>query len=67
MLWKNVIKVKYWINDLGWWTKSYYSHRVSCWKSTSVGLGRFKSLVHFLVKDGSRVFFGMMCGVGIIL
>jgi len=38
-MWKNVIKVKYEIDDLGWWTKSNsYSHRVSSWKSISTGL-----------------------------
>ena len=52
-MWKNVIKVKYGIDDLGWWTrKSSYFHGVSCWKSISIGLECFKSLVHFEVKDG---------------
>ena len=30
-IWKNVIKVKYEIDDLDWWTKqSSYSHGVNC-------------------------------------
>ena len=32
---KNVIKAKYGIDELGWWSKnSSYSHGVDCWKST---------------------------------
>ena len=54
-MWKNVIKEKYGINDLGWWSKmSSFSHGVGFWKSI---LERFKSLVHSEVKDGSRVLF----------
>jgi len=57
-MWRNVIQVKYRINDLGWWTKKNpYPHEVSCWISISTGLERFKSLVHFEVKDGSTVLF----------
>jgi len=49
-----VVKVKYGVNDLSWWTKkSFYSHRVNCWKSVSADFERFKSLVHLEVKDGS--------------
>ena len=55
---KNVIKAKYEIDDLGWWSKkSSYCHGVSFWKSILVGLEHFKSLVHFEVKDGSRVLY----------
>jgi len=33
-MWRNVIKAKYGINDLGWWTKkSSFSHGVNFWKS----------------------------------
>ena len=63
-MWRNVIKVKYGIDDLGWLTKqNSYSHEVSCWKSILIALERFKSLVHFEVKDGSRVLFwhGVWC------
>jgi len=57
-MWKNVIKVKYGIDELGWWSKkSSYSHGVGCWKSILTSLERFKSLVHFEVKGGSRVLF----------
>jgi len=57
-MWKNVTKVKYGIDDLGRRTKkNSYSNRVSCWKSILVGLERFKSLVHYEVKDGSRILF----------
>jgi len=57
-MWKNVIKAKYGINELGWWSKkSSYSHGVCCRKSILACLKRFRSLVHFEVKDGSRVLF----------
>jgi len=57
-MWKNVIKAKYGIDELGWWSKkSPYPYGVGCWKSILVGLERFKSLVHFKVRDGSRVLF----------
>ena len=57
-MWKNVIKEKYGIDDLGWWSKmSSFSHGVGFWKSISASLERFKSLVHFEVKDGSRNLF----------
>jgi len=47
-MWKNVITVKYAIDDLGWWTKkNSCSDGVSCWKSILGGLQHFKSLVHF--------------------
>jgi len=53
-----VIKAKYGINDLDWWSKKRsYSHGVACWKSILVCLERFKSLEHFELKDGSRVLF----------
>jgi len=53
---KNVIKAKYEIDNLCWWTKkSSYSHGVGFWKSILPGFERFKSLVHFEVKDSSRV------------
>ena len=64
-MWKNVIKAKYGIDDLGWWSKmSSFSHGVGFWKSISASLERFKSLVHFEVKDGSRVLFwhDVWCG-----
>ena len=64
-MWKNVIKAKYGIDDLGWWSKmSFFSRGVGFWKSISAGLERFKSLVHFEVKDGSRVLFwhDVWCG-----
>ena len=50
---------------MGWWSKkSSYPHGVSCWKSILRGLEHFKSLVHFEVKDGSRVLFwhDVWCG-----
>ena len=57
-MWKNVIKAKYGIDDLDWWSKmSSFSYGVGFWKSILAGLERFKSLVHFEVKDGSRVLF----------
>jgi len=62
---KNVFKAKYGIEDLGWWTKrSSYSHGFSFWKSILAGLKHFKSLVHFEVKDGTRVLFwhDVLCG-----
>ena len=64
-MWENAIKAKYGINKLGWWSKkSSYSHGVGCWKSILVVLEHFKSLVHFRVKDGSRVLFwyDVWCG-----
>ena len=55
-MWKNVIEAKYGIDDLGWWSKmSSSSHGVGFRKSISARLEHFKSLVHFDVKDGSRV------------
>jgi len=55
---KNVTTPKYGIDELGWWNKkSSYSHSVDYWKSTLAGLECFKFLVHFVVKDGSRVLF----------
>ena len=62
---KNVIKAKYGIDDLGWWSKmSSFPHGVGFWKSILAGLERFKSLVHFEVKDGLRVLFwhDVWCG-----
>jgi len=57
-MWKNVIKEKYGIDELDWWSKkSSYYYGVSCWKSILAGLERFKSLVYFEVKDDSRVLF----------
>jgi len=42
-MWINVMKVKYGIDDMGWWTKKSSCFRgVSCWKSISVGLEHFK-------------------------
>jgi len=40
------------------------SHGAGFWKSILAGLERFKSLVHFDVKDGSRVLFwhDVWCG-----
>jgi len=61
----NVIKVKYRIDDYGSQTKkSFYSHKVSCWKSILVVFEHFKSLVYFEVKEGSRVLFwhDVWCG-----
>jgi len=53
-----VIKAIYGIDELGWWSKkSSYPHGVGCRKSIFAGLERFKSLVHFEVKDDSRVLF----------
>ena len=62
-MWKNVIKAKYGIDDLCWWSKmSSSSHGVGFWKS--ILTERFKSLVHFEVKDGLRVSFwhDVWCG-----
>ena len=64
-MWRNVIKAKYGSDELGWWSKmSSSSHGVGFWKSILGGLERFKSLVHFEVKDGSRVLFwhDVWCG-----
>ena len=57
------------IDELGWWRKkSSYSHGVGCWKSILAGLERFKSLVHFEVRDtAQRCYFGTMFGVGIVI
>jgi len=54
-MWKSVIKAKYGIDELGWWSKKS-SFFPWCWLLESIlaGLERFKSLVHFQVKDGSR-------------
>ena len=42
-----MIKAKYGIDELGWWSKkSSYSHGIGCWKSILAGLEHFKSLVH---------------------
>ena len=55
---KKCDQAKYGIDELGWWSKkSSYPHDVGCWKSILAGLKRSKSLVHFEVKDGSRVLF----------
>jgi len=57
-MWKNVIKAKYAIDELGWWSKkSSNSHGVGYWNSILTSLKHFKSLVHFEVKNGSRVLF----------
>jgi len=64
-MWKNLVKVKYGIDDLGWWTKkNSHSHGISCWKFISARLERSKSLVHFEVKDGPSVLFrhDVWCG-----
>ena len=54
-MWKNAIKAKYGIDELGWWSKkSPYPHGVGCWKSVLAGFERFKSLRVPLV---SRVLF----------
>jgi len=33
ILWKNMVKLKYGIDRLGWWSKkSTYPHGIGCWK-----------------------------------
>ena len=57
-LWKNLLKVKYDGDRLGWWSKkSPNPHGVGCQKSITNELDHFKSLVNFEVKNGSRVLF----------
>jgi len=54
--WRKVIIFKYGADNLGWWSKkSPYPHRVGCWKFILAGLKLFKTLVHFQVRNGSRV------------
>ena len=63
-LWKALLKMKYDVDKLGWWSKkSPNPHGVGCWKSITSELDLFKSLVQFKVGNGFRVLFGMMCGV----
>jgi len=51
-----VVASKYGVNNLRWWSKkSPYAHGVGCWKSILVGLELFKTLVHFKIRNGSRV------------
>ena len=51
-----MVASKYGVNNLRWWSKkSPYAHGVGCWKSILVGLELFKTLVHFKIRNGSRV------------
>ena len=62
-MWKNVM-ANYGIDELGWRSnKSSYFHGVGCWKS--IIAEHFKSLVHFEVKNDSRVLFwdDVWCGI----
>ena len=60
-LWRNVMGVKYGVDILCWWLrKGPYSYGVGRWRSVRsyfTSFEHFKSLVHFEVKNGSRVFF----------
>ena len=60
-----MIVTKYGAEKLGWWSKkSFYAHRVGCWKSILGGLELFKTIVRFQVGNGSRVLFwqDVWCG-----
>jgi len=64
-LWKDLLKMTYDVDKLGWWSKkSSNPHGVGCWKSITSELDLFKSLVHFKVGNGSRVLFwhDVWCG-----
>jgi len=64
-LWKNLLKMKYDVARLGWWSKkSPNPHGVGCWKSITSELDQFKSLVLFKVGNGFRVLFwrDVWCG-----
>jgi len=53
-----MVKVKYDVDKFEWWSKkSPHLNGVGCWKSISSGLGHFKSLVNFELKNESRVLF----------
>jgi len=55
---KNLVKMKYDVDKLGWWSKkSPTSHGVGCWKSIISQLDHFKSLVHFKAGNGFKVLF----------
>jgi len=57
-LWKDLLKMKYDVDKLGWWSKkSPNPHGVGCWKSITSELDLFRSLVQFKVGNGSRVLF----------
>ena len=62
-LWKNMVKVKYDVDRLGWWSKkSPHPHGVGCWKLIISGLDHF-NLMNFEVKMGLEFYFGYVCGV----
>ena len=57
-LWRQVIASKYGVDNSGWWSKKCpKAHGVGCWKSILAGLELFKTLLHFKVKNGSKVLF----------
>ena len=65
VLWRKVIASKYGVDNSGWWSmKSSNAHGFGCWKSILVRLELFKTLVHFKVKNGSKVLFweDVWCG-----
>jgi len=67
-MWRNVIEKKYRVDNYGRWNKkSSYAHGVSCWKSIISSVDHFHSHVQYRVKNGSKILFGMMCGVVINL
>jgi len=44
------------VDNLGCWSKkSPFAHGVGCWKSILSSLELFKTMVHFKVRNGSRV------------
>ena len=61
-----MIASKFGVHNLGCWSKKGpYVHGVGCSKSILAGLELFKTVVHFKVRNGSRVLF--LAGVVIVL
>ena len=57
-LWRKVIASKYGVDNSGWWSKkSPNAYGAGCLKSILVGLELFKTLVHFKVKNDSKILF----------
>jgi len=51
-----VIKTKYRVNNFGWWSKkSSYALGVGCLEIYYEGFDELRSLVHFNVKNGSKI------------
>jgi len=64
-MWRNVIEMKYGLDNSGWWCKRNSNpHGVDFWKSIMSDDNHFRSLVHYRAKNGSRILFwhGLWCG-----